>query len=246
MFKRIKIFLFLALIISIIPFIAFGLNSIILILEEIRPSIVIVLSDSGGISSGPNAAFRDPKTGRILIAKNIKAAKFSRQGAGVILDADGLAVTNAHNVQGSSRLTVKLNTGESLPATLLSYIPNEDIAFIKIHSNSKLRAITLANSDKIELGERVFNIGISELIRNSFQEAKITGVGQTSQTKRESPSDIDLIQVGFAVHKGDSGGPLINTNGDLIGMITAGQTKVAKTTYAIPSNKIKKYASQIK
>jgi len=205
------------------------------------PAIVSIKAEGAGMFRSPGGqAFRDAKTGRILVARSVRTAQFSRQGAGVIIDASGIIVTNAHTVEQATRITVTLNNDQSVAGELISIVPNEDIAFVRIPPPYPLLAIPLADSNSVSLRDRVYTIGGSEVLHGTLSEGKVSGIGKSA--KAHGLNDfVDLIQTTFNVYRGDSGGPLIDSSGNLLGMITANKPRAGHVSYAIPSNKIKQY-----
>jgi S1-C subfamily serine protease len=211
-----------------------SLESSIEMMQSIIPSIVIIHVESGGLFKTPGSAFRDAKTGKILIARKLKAVKHARDGSGVIIDEDGIIVTNAHTVSNASRITITLHNGTHLQAAVLDVIPEEDLAFLKIDTDIPLEALALANSDNITLRSRVFTVGSSDVLNGTISEGTITGIGKSASGGHKNTHYINLIQTDFSVYKGDSGGPLINTSGELLGVVLAAKTRVSHGSDARP------------
>lgn len=225
---------------------SWGQTSIIELLHLAQESIVSIDVDTAGLTSSKPAAFRDKETGRIFIARKLQAAQYSRQGAGSIISQNGIIVTNAHTVDNASRIMVTLNDQTKFPAKVLKIIEDEDLAFIKIEAGG-LNTIDFAKKDRIALRDKVYLIGNSPQIKGSFTSGKITGLGKSAQSKNQGKNYIDLLQIDINLYKGDSGDPLFNKYGELIGIIVATQKFQNRTSYAIPSYKIKsRYLEMLK
>ncbi len=143
-------------------------------------------------------------------------------GSGVIIDSRGFIVTNEHVVRGAAEITVVLHDGREFPATLVSADdPFTDLAVIKIDSGvGELPALSWGDSDLLKLGQRVVAIGSA---LNEFRDSVTVGVisGSHRNWSREGIVMEDLIQTDAAVNHGNSGGALLNTEGELVGLNTS-------------------------
>ncbi len=158
-----------------------------------------------------------------------------QNGAGAILNGNGLIITNLHVLQYKTYIRVTLSNGSKHNAKLITILPGADLALIQIDSNEPLETITMADSNKVRLNDRIVHIGNSHFIKNTISEGKITGIGRT----HKGAQDIEILQTNLSLYEGDSGGPLINENGELIGLINAQLKNKHKSVFAIPSNKIR-------
>ena len=170
-------------------------------------------------------------------------------GSGVIVNADGYIVTNNHVVDQSSELTVTLNDKRNFKAKVIGTDPSSDLAVIKIDAHD-LPVISFANSDNVRLGQWVLAIGyplnIGTTVTSGIISAKSRSIGINS---RNSSTPIEsFIQTDAAVNPGNSGGALVNTAGDLIGInsaIASPTGSYAGYSYAIPSNLVQKVTNDI-
>jgi S1-C subfamily serine protease len=138
-------------------------------------------------------------------------------GSGVIVDAEGFIVTNEHVIRNSSQLTVVMPDGEELPADLVSADdPFTDLAVIKVDA-SDLPVLRWGDSDALRLGEKVVAIGTA---LNEFEGSVTVGVvsGLHRRWAREGVVMEDLVQTDAAINHGNSGGALINSRGELVGI----------------------------
>ena len=159
-------------------------------------------------------------------------------GSGVIIDADGYIITNNHVVQDGTSITVSLTDGRSFDATLVGTDPSTDLAVIKINGDN-LPTASFGNSSALRVGDWVVAIG-NALALEGGPTVTVGVVSALGRTIEES-SDVtlyDLIQTDAAINPGNSGGPLINLNGEVIGINTAkvSSVEVSGVGFAISSN----------
>jgi len=173
-------------------------------------------------------------------------------GTGFIVSEDGLILTNKHVVlDKEADYTVFTNDGRKFPAKVLSIDPVEDLAVLKIEqeSNTLFPVLKLGNSDGLEIGQAVIAIGnaLAEF-RNTVSTGVISGLGRKITASGGSFVETleDVIQTDAAINKGNSGGPLLNLKGEVIGINTAMAIDAQSIGFAIPINKAKKDIEQIK
>jgi len=159
-------------------------------------------------------------------------------GSGIIIDGDGYIVTNNHVVEGSTSITVSLTDGRSFDATLVGADPDTDLAVIKIDANN-LPTASFGNSSALKVGEWVIAIGNALALEGgpTVTVGVVSALGRTIE--EESGATLyDLIQTDAAINPGNSGGPLIDLNGDVIGINTAkvSSVDVSGVGFAISSN----------
>jgi len=165
-------------------------------------------------------------------------------GTGFIVSSDGLILTNKHVVSDkNASYTVYLNTGEKYEAKVLAVDPIDDIALIKIEAHN-LPTLTLGDSDGIKVGQTVIAIGnaLGEF-RNTVSVGVVSGLSRsiTASDASGNTETIDnVIQTDAAINLGNSGGPLINLKGEVIGINTAIASGAENIGFAIPINRAKK------
>ena len=167
--------------------------------------------------------------------------KFEREligvGSGIIIDPQGHIVTNNHVVGGATKIQVKLSDGSTYPAKVLGTDPKTDLGVIQISAGKPLPFATFGDSDKVEVGQWVVAIGQPESLSESVSQGVISAKHRTGIT---DPSTYqDFLQTDAAINPGNSGGPLLDLNGNVIGINSA----IFSTTggfqgigFAIPSN----------
>jgi len=183
---------------------------------------------------GDKKFFRVPKTNQIIHRSQIKVPSFERRGAGVIIDESGLIVTNLHTIRGSEKIIVTLFDQNELEAEIMQMLPKRDLALLKITPSSSLVPIEFSKFDQVKLGDSVINVGHSKLLKKTISGGRITRLGTTNEG-----GTIEFIQVNINLYKGDSGGPLLDQEGRLVGMMVADVRGVDRASIAVSADEIK-------
>lgn len=213
-------------------------SSLIESAHQTRPSIVHIKAVKTILHASPQTqATISPKSGKILLHRPMATAHKTQMGAGVIVSADGFIVTNLHVVNQCQHIFVKIFNNQTFTAKVIHINPHDDLALLKITPKAPLHAIPLANIYHSKIGDEVLHIGSSSLLKETLSGGHITGLG--AHQEKGQPI-IDIIQVNLDIYKGDSGGPLLNRQDELLGMMTAKRGDKEKASLAIPVNKIKK------
>lgn len=165
-------------------------------------------------------------------------------GSGVIISPDGYIVTNYHVIKGSQDLSVTLNDNKTFKAEIVGTDEKTDIALLKIESDTTLPYTTFGDSDQAKIGEWVLAVG------NPFNLTSTVTAGIISAKSRDlsGKSNQSFIQTDAAVNPGNSGGALVNTNGELIGINTAITSQTGSYigySFAVPSNIARKVIEDI-
>lgn len=213
-----------------------------------------VRNQAGTLSDEAQAihAVRGAKASVVTIVGSIGTAQKidSTFGTGFIVESSGYIVSNNHVVADkNATYTVQLFTGQQFQATVVGIDSYNDIALLKINAD-KLGTLKLGNSEALETGQSVFAIGNSlGKYQNTVTKGVVSGLGRNiSVGTRENPQPRlqNLVQTDAAINPGNSGGPLINMNGEVIGMNTVIDTEGAGLGFAIPSNIIRDTIGQLK
>ncbi len=212
---------------------------------RIKPSLVEVSAINAAATLNTpqrRSLFKDPKTGKIVILdRGATLASYERAGAGVILHNSGVIVTNAHIVGNAQQVRVLLADNQKLNAKVVRFAPDLDLALLKIDVPLLLPAVVLADSSQIILREEIFTVGSSPLLKESITAGKITGLASSRSGAYSNSYESDLFQTSMNIYKGDSGGPLFNRKGQLVGLMTAKLLSRDNSSFAVSSNKIRRY-----
>jgi len=187
----------------------------------------------------------------MIIDRGVQRQTYSAYGSGVIISDDGYIVTNNHVVQDAEKVTVTLNNRRELPATIVGTDPATDLAVLKINATG-LQTIPFGNSDSARIGEPVLAIGnpfnLTSTVTAGIISAKARNMNIINNPGVESTIE-SFIQTDAAVNSGNSGGALVNTRAELIGINTAiasGNGYYTGYSFAIPSNIARKVTHDIR
>ncbi len=176
----------------------------------------------------------------------------SGSGSGIVLTRDGEILTNNHVVElaaGGGKLAVSFNNGITAKATILGRDPLTDLAVIKVDGQNNLTPATLGNSDHLEVGEQVVAVGAPFGLESTVTTGIVSALNRPVTTQGEAANDpttvFPAIQTDAAINPGNSGGPLIDLNGNVVGIdsaikstssTTGGQSGSIGLGFAIPIN----------
>ncbi|WP_428485199.1 trypsin-like peptidase domain-containing protein [Rhodopila sp.] len=198
------------------------------IVARVEPSVVRIISVQPP---------QKPAAGDQAEVKDTDGHPQTAIGSGFIVDPSGLILTNKHVVANAVSIFVGTSDGDRYRAEAVELTGKADIALLRIHAGRKLPALTFADSDKVRVGDSVIAIGSPF----GFDESVTSGiVSAVNRDIMESPFD-DYIQTDAAINHGNSGGPLFDLAGDVIGMnsvIYAPGTGSVGVGFAIPSNQL--------
>lgn len=182
----------------------------------------------------------------IIINGNPLEQQSSRLGSGFVYDNEGHIITNNHVVSGVTNVDVTLSNGDTFIAKVVGTDEFNDIAVLQItddYSNDPINPIPFTDSSQVKVGDQVIAIGNPFGLSNTMTTGIVSQIGRLLPNQEYGFSIPNIIQTDAAINPGNSGGPLLDDNGNLIGMNTAIESKVGEFTgvgFAIPSNNIKK------
>ncbi len=168
-------------------------------------------------------------------------------GSGVIISDDGYIVTNNHVIEGSDEIMVTMNDRREYTAELIGSDPTTDLALIKI-DEKKLPTLSYGSSDDLQLGEWVLAVGNPYNLTSTVTAGIVSAKARNINILRNSFSIESFIQTDAAVNPGNSGGALVNTRGQLVGINTAIASRTGNYTgysFAIPVSIVKKVVSDL-
>jgi Do/DeqQ family serine protease len=166
-------------------------------------------------------------------------------GSGVIIDGQrGFILTNAHVIEGAATINVRLQDERLFQVRIVGTDPDSDLAVLQIQSKEPLPAVAMGNSDDIMIGETIIAIG------NPFGFSHTVTTGVVSAINRSIKTDEqrvfhEFLQTDASINPGNSGGPLLNINGELIGINTAIYAKAQGIGFAIPINKAQRIIADL-
>ena len=169
-------------------------------------------------------------------------------GSGVIVSQDGYIVTNNHVIDGAKTIKVNLNDNRSFNADLIGTDPASDIALLKIEAED-LMPLNFGNSDNVRLGEWVLAVGNPFNLTSTVTAGIISAKGRNINIINDRTAIESFIQTDAAVNPGNSGGALVNTRGELIGINTAISTHTGSFegySFAVPSNIVRKVVDDLR
>ena len=169
-------------------------------------------------------------------------------GSGFIIDPRGFILTNYHVVAGAQTMEVILGDQSRYPAKFIGADQRNDVALIKIEPKGKqLASLTLGDSSTLQVGQKVLAIGDPFGFQSTLTTGVVSALGRTVQTSQSTFID-EAIQTDASINRGNSGGPLINTHGEVIGINSAIYTPSGTTAgigFAIPINSAKLIANDL-
>ena len=212
-------------------------------------TVTTTVTITAGVVNGdlsPVDLFKKVESSVVAITVTL-AAGGSAQGSGFVYNDQGNIVTNNHVIDGATDITVTFLNGESVKAELVGKDAYADLAVIKVDLRSQaLKSISLGNSSSLQIGETVVAIGNPFGLSGSMSLGIVSQLGRSS-TEQGFPM-IDLIQTDAAVNPGNSGGPLLNMKGEVIGintMIFSNAGGNEGVGLAIPSNTISRVVDSL-
>ncbi|MBQ8156957.1 trypsin-like peptidase domain-containing protein [Candidatus Saccharibacteria bacterium] len=183
-------------------------TSIAAIVQKVTPAVVSIVSETN-------------------VRSFYASGTAQSAGTGMIVSADGYVLTNKHVVEGSRNIQVVTNDGDTYEdVEVVGVDPLNDVAYLKIADAKDLPAITLGDSKTIAVGQPVLAIGNAlGAYQNTVTQGIVSGTGRSVDASDSTGSSVekltDMIQTDAAINPGNSGGPLVNANGDVIGINTA-------------------------
>lgn len=179
-----------------------------------------------------------------VVQSSESGRKFRSLGSGVIIESTGYIITNEHVVGRSVSIKVTLEDKRELPAVLVGVDKQTDLALLKIEVEDELLAVTFSNSDDVEVGEWVIAVGNPFGFDRTVSFGIISGKGRVIRgISADTPLLNNFLQTDAAIDPGSSGGPLVNLQGEVVGINSIGIGR--GQGFTIPSNMVKKVAERL-
>src|SRR5690606_11156427 len=202
--------------------------------EKAGPAVVFI-----GTEKRVERRFRGP-SGRRL---QMDGETLEGLGSGVIIDAKGIIVTNDHVIRGASAIHVRLDDGLRLDAAVIGSDPLNDLAVLRVQPPSPLPVARLGTSADLMIGEKAIAIGSPYGLEKTVTVGVVSGTGRSFRADNRSYND--FIQTDAAINPGNSGGPLLNVNGEIIGINTAIYASAQGIGFAIPADKVRRIVEEL-
>ncbi len=221
-------------------------NFITDVVTDVGPAVVRIDASRTVSQRIPNV-FNDP-TFRQFFGGRLPQGSQERTerglGSGFIISNDGQIITNAHVVDGADTVTVTLKDGRILDGRVLGSDPVTDIAVIKVDERN-LPTVELGDSDQLQPGEWSIAIGNPLGLDNTVTVGIVSAVGRSSNQVGVPDKRVEFIQTDTAINPGNSGGPLLNQQGEVIGVNTAIINGAQGLGFAIPINMVERIATEL-
>jgi len=209
---------------------------VVAVAEKISPAVV-------NISAESTVHEVDPFFG-IFFGPTTRSAQ--SLGSGLIIDASGIVVTNAHVIEGASRILVTTLDGRELEADLLGSDRDADLAVLKVKAEGRsLPAVPLGHSADLMIGETVIAIGNPFGLSHTVTTGVLSARGRTVPSERGERLFTDFLQIDASINPGNSGGPLVNILGDVIGINTAIISGASGIGFAIPADRARRVVDDL-
>jgi S1-C subfamily serine protease len=219
-------------------------NFVVDVVKETGASVVRINAERKVKAPVPEA-FNDPFFRGFFGAPQTPNEQIQRgTGSGFIVSENGQILTNAHVVAGAEEVSVTLKDGRTLAGKVLGSDPTTDVAVVKVEGEN-LPAVKLGDANTLQVGEWTIAIGNPLGLDNTVTTGIVSATGRRSAEIGVADKRVEFIQTDAAINPGNSGGPLLNANGEVIGMNTAIIQNAQGLGFAIPINKAQQIAEQI-
>ncbi|MGZ3461144.1 MAG: trypsin-like peptidase domain-containing protein [Archangium sp.] len=214
-------------------------NEIVEVVQKVSPAVVFI---------GTEQEVESPFRGRRSMMEEFFGAPPQTQhtqslGSGVLVDPSGIIITNDHVIRGASAIHVILADGRELEAEVIGSDGNNDVAVLKVSAKQPLPAAKLGTSSDLMIGETVVAIGSPFGLSKTVTSGVVSATGRTF--KADGRTYNDFIQTDAAINPGNSGGPLLNVDGEVIGINTAIFASAQGIGFAIPADKVRRIMEEL-
>jgi putative serine protease PepD len=179
-------------------------------------------------------------------SNGFRIGTFEAAGSGMVIDADGLVLTNAHVVSGANEITVTLADGKEHPADLVGSLPANDVALVRIRDTHGLDVVKMGSSSALQVGDSVVAVG--NALNLGATPTVTTGIVSALHRDIDAGDEHlqNLIQTDAAINPGNSGGPLVDAAGEVIGVNTAVAGSAQNIGFALAIDSVKPLIEKVK
>ncbi|MFN5463980.1 MAG: trypsin-like peptidase domain-containing protein [Cyanobacteriota bacterium] len=221
--------------------------------QRTAPAVVTIDTERtvavGGSGGLPNGLMNDPLFRQFfgIPRAQMPSQRTERsQGSGVIFQADGLVLTNAHVVEGSQRVTVGMQNGRRVEGRVVGRDRLTDLAVVRLEGQGPWPVAPLGNSDALQVGDWAIAVGNPYGLDNTVTLGIVSSLNRNARKLGILDKRLDLIQTDAAINPGNSGGPLLNADGEVVGINTLVRSGPgAGLGFAIPINRARQISGQL-
>jgi serine protease Do len=216
-------------------------SAVVEVVQKVSPAVVFIGTEQAvdkrlrGSTMEELFTGRGPSHGRTV----------QSLGSGVMIDPSGLIVTNDHVIRGASAIHVVLADGRELDADVVGSDAGNDLAVLRIQGKGPFPAARLGTSADLMIGETVVAIGSPLGLQKTVTVGVLSAIGRSFKADNEQVFD-DFLQTDAAINPGNSGGPLLNLDGDVIGINSAMLASAQGIGFAIPVDKVRRVVAELK
>ncbi len=213
-------------------------SPVVQVVEKVSPAVVYV-----GTVQVVETRFRGRGFDDFFFGPQEERRAVEGLGSGVIIDPSGIIVTNDHVIRGASQIHVVLADGRQLDAEVIGSDADADLAVLKVSTKAPLPAARLGTSADLMIGETVIAIGSPLGLKKTVTQGVVSALGRT--IRHEDRVFNDFIQTDASINPGNSGGPLLNIDGEVIGINSAIIAAAQNIGFAIPADKVRRIVAEL-
>ena len=219
--------------------------------DRVNPSVIAVYTEEV-VKPGDTRRFHremDPFEfffGPRMSPEGMRPQRRQGAGSGFFISTDGLALTNNHVIDGAEKINVRLTDNTETPAKIVGRDPATDVALIRVEGKGPFSPLALGDSDALRVGEWVMAVGNPLRMEHTVTVGVVSAKGRALGLSEETRSFENFIQTDAAINLGNSGGPLVNLRGEVVGMNSAINAAGQNLGFAVPVNTIKAVLPQLK
>jgi serine protease Do len=213
-------------------------SPVVQVVEKVSPAVVYV-----GTVQMVETRFRSRGFDDFFFGPQEERRAVEGLGSGVIIDPSGIIVTNDHVIRGASQIHIVLADGRQLDAEVIGSDADADLAVLKVSTKAPLPAAKLGTSSDLMIGESVVAIGSPLGLKKTVTVGVVSALGRT--IRNEDRVFNDFIQTDASINPGNSGGPLLNIDGEVIGINSAIIASAQNIGFAIPVDKVRRIVTEL-